>query len=71
MRDVDDGAPFWPNDQKPPMTKPFSRPKTYVLEMTVIGVAHNTGPDAIVAAVREGLSPDEFKCLIKGQAGHA
>jgi hypothetical protein len=61
----DDDAPLWPHDDRPPGSD-LTRPTAYVVEMTAVGFARNSGPEAIVQAVRQGLSPCEFIQQIEG-----
>jgi hypothetical protein len=60
-----DERPLWPHDERPPGSD-LTRPTAYVIEMTVVGNLRNTGPDAVVRAVKQGLSPDEFIEQIEG-----
>jgi hypothetical protein len=61
-----DETPIWPHDQQPPDTPDKSRPATYVVVMTAIGVQYGTGPAAVVQAVTDRLSPRTFEqqCVI-------
>lgn len=61
-----DERPLWPHDDRPPSSD-LTRPLAYVTEMTAIGVQLGTGPDAVVQAVKQGLSPAEFIQQVEGQ----
>jgi hypothetical protein len=60
-----DERPLWPHDARPPSNDDLTRPAAYVVEMTAVGFARNAGPEAIVRAVKQGLSPCEFIRQIK------
>jgi hypothetical protein len=63
---MSDDQPLWPHDQQPPDTADKSWPRTYVVEMTAIGVRYRTGPAPVVQAIIDRLSPRTFaqQCVI-------
>jgi hypothetical protein len=66
MNALIDERPLWPHDDRPP-TNDLTRPAAYVVEMTAVGFARDAGPEAIVQAVKQGLSPCEFIQQIEGR----